>query len=226
MTNNPWTPEAIIFDMDGLLVDSEIIWEEAEGRLLAARGSSYADSPAGRDPFVGLPLDEFLEKLCATFNIDESQESLYDELVGDMMRLIPERVVPQPGAAEILAYVQARRIPCAIASSSPQSIIEAIVEAQGWGDVLAVRISSESVGRGKPEPDVYLATAQRLGFAPRDCLALEDSPNGARAAVAAGMTCFAVPDRSHSPAAAFDGITPYVFDSLHAVLAHLNGGAR
>lgn len=213
---------AIIFDMDGLLVDSETVWAEAELRLLGARGKTYDDTHP-RDELIGLRIDEFLDKLCATFNIDESPKSLYDELVEDMLQLIPERVMTKPGAPEMLEYLQLRNIPCAIASSSPQSIIEAVVAAQGWGDVLPVRVSAEAVARGKPAPDVYLEAARRLGVSPARALALEDSPNGARAAVAAGMTCYAVPDLFHSPVTAFDGITPYVFDSLHTVLAGLIG---
>jgi HAD superfamily hydrolase (TIGR01509 family) len=216
-------PKAIIFDMDGLLVDSEVIWAEAENRLLGARGKGYNETIT-RDEFIGLRIDEFLDRFCEAFNIDESHESLYDELVNDMLQLVPDKVIPKPGAREILDYVRLHNIPCAIASSSPQSIIEAIVETQGWSDFVQVRISAESVGQGKPAPDVYLEAARRLGFKPADCLALEDSPNGARAAIAAGMTCYAVPDLFHSPVTAFDGITPYVFDSLHTVLAQLTGG--
>lgn len=215
--------KAIIFDLDGLLVDSEVLWADSEVRLLAARGKRY-DETIPRDEFVGLRIDEFLDRLCATFDIDESHESLYDELVGDMLQLIPDKLTATPGAREILEYVQQHNIPCAIASSSPQSIIEAVTETQGWGDFVAVRVSAERVGRGKPAPDVYLEAARQLGVRPEDCLALEDSPNGARAAVAAGMTCYVVPDLSHSPVTAFEGITPYVFDSLHTVLAQLTGG--
>lgn len=215
--------KAIIFDLDGLLVDSEIIWAEAEVRLLGVRGKGYSETTP-RDEFIGLRIDEFLDRLCAAFNIDESRESLYDELVDDMLQLVPDKVVQKPGAKEILDYVRLHNIPCAIASSSPQSIIEAVVETQGWGDIVQVRLSAELVGRGKPAPDVYVEAARRLGIPPADCLALEDSPNGARSAVAAGMTCYAVPDLFHSPATVFEGITPYVFDSLHTVLAQLTGG--
>lgn len=218
---NKW--KAIIFDLDGLLVDSEVVWADAEARLLGARGKGYNDTTP-RDEFVGLRIDEFLDRLCAAFNIDESRENLYDELVGDMLQLVPDKVVQKPGARELLDYIRLHNIPCAIASSSPQSIIEAVVETQGWGDFVQVRLSAELVAKGKPAPDVYLEAAHRLGFQPADCLALEDSPNGARAAVAAGMTCYAVPDLSHSPVTAFEGITAYVFDSLHTVLAQLTSG--
>lgn len=217
--------DAIIFDMDGLLVDSETLWADAEIRLLAARGKAYDDNHP-RDALIGLRIDEFLHKLCAIFNMDESHETLYDELVGDMLRRIETDIVTKPGAPEIIEYVQVRTIPCAIASSSPASVIEAVVASQGWADALPVRISAESVGRGKPAPDVYLEAARQLGVRPERALALEDSPNGARAAVAAGMTCYAVPDLFHSPVTAFDGITPHVFDSLHTVLAQLTSGQR
>jgi beta-phosphoglucomutase-like phosphatase (HAD superfamily) len=86
-----------------------------------------------------------------------------------------------------------------------------------------VRCSGDDEIQGKPAPYVYLSAARRLGVDPSDCVALEDSPNGSRAAVAAGMTCFAVPDRSHTGPEAFETITPYVFDDLHAVLKALRG---
>ncbi|MBZ0286750.1 MAG: HAD family phosphatase, partial [Anaerolineae bacterium] len=123
-------PKAIIFDMDGLLVDSEVIWAEAETRLLGARGKGY-DGNVPRDEFIGLRVDEFMEKLCAAFNMDENPENLYDELIEDMLQLIPDKVVQKPGAREILDYVRLHNIPCAIAYSSPQSINEAVVETQG-----------------------------------------------------------------------------------------------
>jgi beta-phosphoglucomutase-like phosphatase (HAD superfamily) len=105
------------------------------------------------------------------------------------------------------------------------SIIEAVIDSQGWHTLIPQRCSAEGVARGKPAPDVYLLAAQTLKLAPGDCLALEDSVNGARAAVAAGMTCFAVPDPSHVAASAFAGVTPHIFDNLDSVLAHLaNGG--
>ncbi|MBZ0287226.1 MAG: HAD-IA family hydrolase, partial [Anaerolineae bacterium] len=117
-------------------------------------------------------------------------------------------------------------IPTAIASSSPKAIIDAILKAQGWDTLFSVRCSAEDEARGKPAPDVYLRAAERLGINPGDCLALEDSPNGARAAVAAGMTCYAVPDTKHISSHAFDGITPHVFRSLHEVLDSIKANGR
>lgn len=212
--------KAIIFDMDGLLVDSEVVWNAVEVEMVADRGYTY--TAAEREQLIGLRLDEFSEKLLAIFNIDESPKAFEQELIERMLRRIPATVKPQPGASELLAYIDRAGIPTAIASSSPISIIDAVVESQGWQSVFGLRVSADTVGKGKPAPDVYLRTAELLDVNPTDCLALEDSPNGARAAVAAGMTCYAVPDRSHGlDEAVFKHITPHVYASLHDVLAEL-----
>ncbi len=213
------TPEAIIFDMDGLLVDSERVWHIAEDEVFASRGLDYTDEL--RASIIGLRMDEFMAQLQAHFRIEEPLADLTAEVNANMLRMIPGMVQPQPGAAELLQLVQQRGWPLAIASSSPMAIIDATLRSQGWDEVFRLRCSADNVARGKPAPDVYLQAAQLLGVAPQHCLALEDSPNGARAAVAAGMTCYAVPDRSHSQPDAFRGITPQVFADLHEVRASL-----
>lgn len=219
MTVN-WQPQAIIFDMDGLLVDSEPVWHAAEADLIESRGHQYTKEV--RAQIIGLRVDEFFEKLNAVYHFDESIDELYSELMDRMLRLIPRKVKPQPGAAELVAYVQGSGLPTAIASSSPMSIINATVVSQGWEHVFSLRCSADDDARGKPAPDVYLRAARLLGVAPENCLALEDSPAGARAAVAAGMTCYAVPDSTHSGPDAFQDITPHVFADLHDVLRQLN----
>ncbi len=213
------TPEAIIFDMDGLLVDSERVWHIAEDEVFASRGLDYTDEL--RASIIGLRMDEFMARLQAHFRIEEPLADLTAEVNANMLRMIPTMVQSQPGAVELLQLVQQRGWPLAIASSSPMAIIDATLRSQGWDEVFRLRCSADNVARGKPAPDVYLQAAKLLGVAPQRCLALEDSPNGARAAVAAGMTCYAVPDRSHSQPDAFTGITPQVFVDLHAVRASL-----
>lgn len=212
-------PRAIIFDMDGLLVDSERIWHLAEDEVFSSRGLEYTDEL--RAGIIGMRMDEFMKKLREHFGLREPLEALTAEVNANMLRLIPSMVKPQPGAPEMIAFAQARAWPLAIASSSPMAIIEATVRSQGWQDVIKLRCSADDVPRGKPAPDVYLQAARLLGVAPEHCLALEDSATGARAAVAAGMTCFAVPDRSHSQAADLAEVTPHVFPDLHAVRARL-----
>ena len=213
------TPHAVIFDMDGLLVDSERIWHIAEDKVFSSRGLDYTDEL--RASIIGMRMDEFMAKLSDHFGMQEPLEVLTAEVNANMLRLIPSMVKPQPGAYEMIDFVQARAWPLAIASSSPLPVIEATLQSQGWDEVFRLRCSADDVPRGKPAPDVYLNAARLLGVQPEHCLALEDSANGARAAIAAGMTCYAVPDRSHSQAADLESVTPYVFTDLHAVRAWL-----
>ena len=213
-------PQAIIFDMDGLLVDSERIWHIAEDEVFSSRGLVYTDEL--RAGIVGMRMDEFMAQLRDHFGMQEPLADLTAEVNANMLRLIPSMVQPQPGAPELIEFVRRRGWPVAIASSSPMAIIDAILASQGWDEIFRLRCSADDVAQGKPAPDVYLRAAQRLGVDPERCLALEDSANGARAAVAAGMTCFAVPDRSHSQAAELAQVTPHVFADLHAVRARLS----
>ncbi|NWF70423.1 MAG: HAD family phosphatase [Chloroflexi bacterium] len=210
---------ALIFDMDGLLVDSESVWAIAEENLLTRRG--FTVNAEVRESLIGLRMDEFMAKMRSAYQMTDSLDALMEELTLDMLRMIPEKVRPQPGANELVQYVAQQGITRAIASSSPLRIIDATLTAKGWDTVFSVRCSADHEKRGKPAPDVYLRAAEKLGVAPQDCLALEDSPNGARAAVAAGMTCYAVPDLSHTQPQAFAPITPHVFGDLHQVLAHM-----
>ncbi|GAB5491371.1 MAG: HAD family hydrolase [Phototrophicaceae bacterium] len=210
--------KAIIFDMDGTLVDSEVVWDIAEKEMFADMGLVY--NAEIREQVIGLRLDEFFERLIDIYSLDNSVEELQAELIKRMLIKIPEMVEPKSGAQAIIEWAAQQGIPYCIASSSPMTIIEASVQAQGWSDLIPHLYTADSVPKGKPAPDVYLYAAEQLGVNPEDCLALEDSPNGARSAVAAGMTCYVVPD-SHSAPEKFADITPHVFATLDDVLADL-----
>ncbi|MDX2163335.1 MAG: HAD family phosphatase [bacterium] len=214
-----YCPRAVIFDMDGLLVDSEPVWNAAERAVITARGRVH--DVARQVGMVGLRLDEYWSKMAAIYELEEQVTTLIEDVVGRMRAAVGEQAQPRPGARELLAFLEAHRVPIALASSSPNVIIDTVVESKGWLNHFTIRVSGDEVAHGKPAPDVYLEAARRLGADPAHTLALEDSVNGARAAVAAGMTCFAVPDLSHATRAAFDGVTPHVYDSLHDVLAAL-----
>lgn len=218
--NSFQAPQAIIFDMDGLLVDSERVWHIAEDEVFSSRGLVYTDEL--RAGIIGMRMDEFMAQLRDHFGMQEPLAELTAEVNANMLRLIPTMVQPQPGAPELIEFVQRRGWPVAIASSSPMAIIDAILASQGWDEVFRLRCSADDEAQGKPAPDVYLRAARRLDVEPKRCLALEDSVNGARAAIAAGMTCFAVPDRSHSQAAELAQVTPHVFADLHAVRVRLS----
>jgi len=215
-----WQPRALIFDMDGLLVDSEPVWATAEDAMLEVRGRR--PDAVFRTQIIGLRTNEFLDRMRLFYELEDAVDSLRVDILNRMLALIPQKVSPRPGALELIQYIAHRDLPRAIASSSPMPIIDAVVQSQGWEKIFTVRCSGDEVAHGKPAPDVYLLAAERLNVAPADCLALEDSPTGARAAVAAGMVCCAVPDPLHTRIDAFQGITDNVFDSLHAVLATLS----
>jgi HAD superfamily hydrolase (TIGR01509 family) len=207
----------IIFDMDGTLVDSEVIWERAEQEMFADRKLVYSDDV--RQQVIGLRLDAFFTKLIEIFNLPDKVEPLMQELEERFLVYVNE-VQPKSGALELIEYTASLGIPYAIASSSPMSIIQGVVNAQSWSTLIPHLYTANDVPLGKPAPDVYLYACQQLNLTPSTCLALEDSPNGARAAVAAGMTCYAIPD-FHSTPDKFNSITPHIFNNLHDVLASL-----
>lgn len=209
---------AIIFDMDGTLVDSEIVWKEAETALFRDLGLDYTDE--ARQQIIGMRLDEMFTKLKRLYHLPQSVKELENDLVNRMIPLVYSEVRPKPGAQALIEYAAALGIPYCIASSSPMSIIKAVVDSQGWTKLIPHLFSADDVRLGKPAPDVYLYAAEKLGANPAECLALEDSATGARSAVAAGMTCYAIPD-FHTKPEAFAGITPHIFASLHEVLAML-----
>ena len=213
------TPQAIIFDLDGLLVDSEHVWHVIENEMVEERGKSH--TPQVREKIVGLRVDECMAIMKDAYQFTETVQELFDEIIERHIKRVPDQVKAKPGAHEIIEYVHAHDIPTAIASSSPLNVINAEVEAQGWGDYFAIRCTADDDARGKPAPDVYLRAARTVGVPPAYCIALEDSPNGARAAIAAGMTCYAVPDPAHSGPEAFADITSHVFPDLYAVLETL-----
>lgn len=212
-------PEAVIFDMDGLLVDSEPVWEMAETRLLDKRGKTLIEEV--RIPLVGLRMNDFWREMRAALQLPDTEEALIEEVVSDFLETIPGNVPQRPGADTLIRYLAARSIPIAIASSSPLAVINGVVAEHGWDAFFPVRVTGDEVAAGKPAPDIYLEAARRLGVNPDHCIALEDSKNGARAGVAAGMTTIAVPDLSHGTPEGFANITPHVVESLHEVQAAL-----
>lgn len=205
----------VIFDMDGLLVDSEVIWHEIEEQFFADRGHAYGQDQ--RQMVVGMRLDDFLQTMKDHFGLTEDAHALANDLSDRMCVVLPERVQPRPGAVRLIQYLQENSVPIAVASNSPRSIIEVTIAAMGWLDSFTVRCSGDDETRGKPSPDVYLTAARKLGVEPTKCLGLEDSARGAEAVVAAGMTCGVVPDLSHTAREAFSSITPHIFASLDDV---------
>ncbi len=208
---------AIIFDMDGLLVDSEPVWHELEVELVEACGYSYA--PEVRDLGIGMRVDEFAAILQKHYpRLGATPAAIASAITGRMIAEAEGRIRARPGADAIVRYAAERNIPRAIASSSSQVVIEHFLRLMGWDKLIPMRFSAEFVQRGKPAPDIYLHAAAQLAVPPPSCLALEDSRLGTQAAQAAGMTCFTVPDLSHSARGDFTDINDRIFGSLHEVM--------
>jgi len=175
--------EAVIFDMDGLLIDSEPLWHEAEKEIFATVGLHLSTQDCLGT--TGLRVDEVVR-------FWNAPPELAAQIVNRVIALVEQKGVAKPGVAEALGACAGRVI--GLASSSPSRLIAAVLQRLGIADRITVAHSAEHEARGKPHPDVYLTTARRLGVAPSACIAVEDSPTGVRAAKAAGMRCVAVPD--------------------------------
>ncbi len=203
---------AAIFDMDGLLIDSEPLWRLAVVEVLTAAGVPL--TAASVRETMGLRTDEVVAHWFARHPWPAPHPS---EVVARInlqaLKLIRAHGAPLPGAREVVALLAGHGIPLAIASSSPSPVIAAVLARLGLADSFLVVQSAEHESQGKPHPAVYLAAARRLDIPPSACLAFEDAPHGVAAAKAAGMTCIAVPE----PAARGDprfGAADLVLSSL------------
>jgi sugar-phosphatase len=184
--------EAVIFDMDGLLIDSEPLWRVAETRAMNAIGVPMVEE----DGFLtmGLRTDEVVEFWYARYPWKEpSKREVEGAITGNVIALIQERGEALPGAVEAVRATRAAGYRVGLASSSSMDIIEAVLERISLRADFDVLQSAEHEPYGKPHPAVYIECARRLGVAPDRCLALEDSPAGVLAAKAARMTCIAIP---------------------------------
>ena len=187
---------AIIFDMDGVLLDSEPLHYEATRALLAEHGVTY--TAAHNDNFFGCTDRDVFTALRARFRLGPSERELADAWIARVVRLLPGRAVPLEGVRETLATLRESGYRLALASSSAPAIIDTTLGALGIEAEFELRVSGHDVEKGKPSPDIFLKAARRLGLGAGDCLVVEDSMNGLRAALAAGMRCVVVPCPSTS----------------------------
>jgi HAD superfamily hydrolase (TIGR01509 family) len=200
---------AVVFDLDGVLLDSEQAWDDARRDLAAETGRPWPDS-ATRD-MMGMSSREWPVYVRDAIGVPLSA----DEINADIVRRVLERYHRElpllPGAAEAVERI-ADRWPIALASSSNREVIDHALAEMGVADRFAATVSSEEVGRGKPAPDVYLEAARRLDVDPAAAVAVEDSENGIRSAHAAGMRVLAVPNPHFPPAAEAVGLATVLAD--------------
>ena len=196
---SPGTVRAVVFDLDGLLIDTEPVFREAATRLLAGHG--IPPDPAFMQAIMGVPgrdaLPRFRDHFRLTVPLEEVERG-YRHFFFEVLQSGPAPLMP--GAAELLAALEACRIPKVIATSSGRDYVRVVFGPHGLLDRFAFVLTCEDVTHGKPHPEVYELAARRLGLPPADVLVLEDSPVGMRAAKAAGCRCVVVP-HEHTPRA-------------------------
>lgn len=202
---------AVVFDMDGVLVDSEERWAEIRERLVRDSGRDYPPEATGA--MQGMSAPEWEAYLHDDLGVPGTPGEIGRRVVDALAASYREDLPLLPGAVETVRSLAAS-YPLAVASSSNKELIELVLDQAGIADAFAVVVSSEEVARGKPAPDVYLEAASRLGVDPTACVAIEDSSNGLRSAHAAGMRVIAVPNQAYPPADDALALADVVVDRL------------
>jgi HAD superfamily hydrolase (TIGR01509 family) len=188
--------EAVVFDLDGVIVDSEHVWDEVREELARERGGRWHDR--AQTDMMGMSSPEWSRYMHDVIGLTESPAEIDQEVVRRMLDRYAERLPLIDGAVDAVARL-AGSFPLGLASSSNRSVIDAVLDGSGLAPLFAATVSSEEVARGKPAPDVFLEAARRLYVAAGHCAAIEDSGNGIRAAHAAGMRVLAIPNVRYPP---------------------------
>jgi HAD superfamily hydrolase (TIGR01509 family) len=189
--------QAVVFDLDGVLVDSETLWDTIRRNLAEDAGRPWpADATRAMQ---GMSTPEWSGYLAQSVGVPGRPEDLARTVISRMADRYRTALPLIHGATEAVNRL-AEQWPLALASSSPKSLIATVLDASGLASSFAATVSTEEVAAGKPAPDVYLAAAARLGVAPKSAVAVEDSSNGLRAAAAAGLPVIAIPHAAFPPA--------------------------
>ena len=183
--------------MDGVIIDSEPLWEKSESILLRQKGfwGNQAYRKKYRKKIMGLNQKDSVELLKRTFSLRESPEEILRTRLDILLELYEKELRLVDGIPEILKILSEKmHIKTALASGSPREVIEFVLKKFSLSDTFRIKVSGDCVKRGKPAPDIYLETVRLLGVSPEECVAIEDSINGIVSAKDAGMRCIAVPD--------------------------------
>jgi HAD superfamily hydrolase (TIGR01509 family) len=186
----PELPAAVLWDMDGTLVDTEPYWIAAEHELVAEHGGTWTDEHARA--LIGSPLLVSGAYIRTQGGVDLPPEEIVEQLLDRVVAAVRGHVPWRPGVARLLAELADAGVPCALVTMSYARLVEAVTDQLPAGTFAAV-VTGDEVRHGKPHPEAYLTAAARLGVAPRDCLAVEDSVPGVASAAAAGVPVVAVP---------------------------------
>jgi HAD superfamily hydrolase (TIGR01509 family) len=220
----------VIFDLDGVLLDSESRWDAARRAVVAEAGGHWRASAS--DDMIGMSAPEWSRYLHTELDVPLAPTEISDRVVAVLLADYRRRLPLLPGAVDAVTRLAARW-PLGLASSANRTVIDAVLELAGLASSFTTTVSSEEVAHGKPSPDVYLAAARALGVEPAHAAAVEDSANGLRSAASAGMTVVAIPNREFPPDRAALELADVVLDGLDqltpAVIldaaSHRHGGA-
>ena len=188
---------AVVFDLDGVIVDSEHVWDEVRENLAHERGGRWHDG--AQADMMGMSSPEWSRYMHEVIELPDPPEEISAEVVRRLSAIYREELPLIPGAVEAVRRLRAR-FRLGLASSSNRELIDLVLDLAGIAECFEATVSSEEVARGKPAPDVYLEAARRLEVRPERCAAIEDSEAGIRSAAAAGMRVLAIPNPHFPPA--------------------------
>jgi HAD superfamily hydrolase (TIGR01509 family) len=202
---------AVVFDLDGVLLDSEAAWVRVKKEFTEETGGHWKEE--AQWDMLGMSSIEWSRYMHDELGVPLPPEEISSAVADRLAQQYRERLPLLPGAVDAVRSL-ARHWPLGLATSSNRNVIDLVLEKSGLADAFAATVSSEEVERGKPAPDVYLETARRLGVDPAACVAIEDSTNGVRSARAAEMTVVAVPNEDFPPEPDAQALAALVLDSL------------
>ena len=214
--------EAVVFDLDGVLIQSEEVWDEVREQFVRERGGRY-DAEIQR-AMMGMSSPEWSRYLHEHAGVPDEPDAINVEVVRLMLAAYRDHLPLIPGALDAVRRLAAR-FPLGLASSSNRELIDTVLDVAGLAPLFAATVSSEEVAHGKPAPDVYLEAAQRLGIAPGRCTAVEDSHGGIRSAKAAGMRVLAIPNPTYPPDDEALAIADVTIDALERLTPELVASA-
>jgi HAD superfamily hydrolase (TIGR01509 family) len=207
---------AIVFDLDGVLLDSEQAWDDARRELVAESGGTW--TPTATRDMLGMSSREWPAYVRDELGVGLDETEINAEVVRRVLDRYRRDLPLLPGAREAVERMAAER-PVGLASSSNREVIDEVLDAMGIAERFGATVSSEEVGRGKPAPDVYVEAARRLGVDPGACTAVEDSENGIRSAHGAGMRVLAMPNPHFPPGDEAVALAAAVLPDLGALTA-------
>lgn len=214
--------DAVVFDLDGVLVDSEHVWDEVREELARERGGRWHER--AQADMMGMSSVEWSRYMHDVIGLSEPPEEIDAEVVRRMSARYADELPLLDGAAAAVRRL-ADAYSLGLASSSNRPLIDAVLEMAGLSSLFQATVSSEEVPRGKPAPDVFLEAARRLGVEPDRCAAIEDSANGLRSAHAAGMRVIAIPNLHYPPPPDTLSLADVVLESLAELTAETVAGA-